>query len=112
MDYHRLKHTLEHLYSTFDFENRIRSDPIRFPHNYQKIEDIEASALIASAFAYGRVELFSSVIEEILKRMGTSPYGFLISLQLKKHRKYLHGVQYRFSSEDDIWPFCMYCLRY
>jgi len=105
LDYHRLKHTLEHLYSTFDFEKRIQSDPIRFPRKYRKIEDIEVSALIASAFAYGRVELFSSVIEEILKRMGPSPYGFLINLQLKKHSKYLHGVQYRFSSEDDIIAF-------
>ncbi len=105
MDYRSLKHTLEHLYSTFDFESRIRSDPIRFPHNYQKREDIEVSALIASAFAYGRVESFSFVIEEVLKRMGPSPYGFLLSLKLKELRKYLQGIQYRFSSEDDIMAF-------
>jgi uncharacterized protein (TIGR02757 family) len=105
LDYHRLKHTLEHLYSTFDFEDRSRSDPIRFPHNYSEREDIEVSALIASAFAYGRVELFTSVIEDILKRMGQTPYGFLLNLKLKKHRKYLHGVRYRFSSEDDIIAF-------
>lgn len=105
MDYHRLKHTLEYLYSTFDFENRIWFDPIRFPHNYQKREDIEVAALIASAFAYGRVESFSPVIEEVLKRMGQSPYEFLLNLKLKKLRKHLHGVRYRFSSEDDIIAF-------
>lgn len=105
MDYPRLKQTLDYLYRTFDFRARIRSDPIRFPHNYREPGDIEVAGLIAASFAYGRVELFSPVIDQILEKMGPSPFEFLMNFSMKREGRYFSGLRYRFSSGDDIVAF-------
>ena len=60
------------------------------------------AGFIASAFAYGRIDLFKPVIEQILKPGGSSPAEFISNFSLKKERKHLEGISYRFSKEEDI----------
>lgn len=99
-----LKETLDSLYGSFDFASRARHDPIRFPMMYEKKEDIEASAFIASSFAYGRVEAFSGFIEGLLSAMGESPHDFLLGFRPGQGRRNLLGG-YRFSSTEDVLSF-------
>lgn len=96
-----LKQSLDRLYREFDFGQRVESDPIKFPKRYRKKEDIEVSGLIASVFAYGKVDLFLPVIEKILSVMGKSPYEFLINYK-KDDSKLFAGINYRFQKEGDI----------
>jgi len=102
-----LKQTLDRLYREYDFEGRVLHDPIEFPHQFKRPEDIELSGFIASCFAYGRVDLFKPVIKNILSVMGESPYGFLREFSLKKHGPLFSGIKYRFNKSDDI-----VCLLY
>ncbi len=98
----RLKKVLEKFYREYDFAGRISHDPIRFPHRYENPRDIEVSAFIASSFAYGRVDLFTAVVEKVLSLMGKSPYDFLLAFDAKKNRKFFKGIKYRFNENDDI----------
>lgn len=101
----RLKRVLEKFYREYDFSGRIPHDPIRFPLRYKNPRDIEVSAFIASSFAYGRVDLFMRVVEQILSLMGNSPYDFLRCFALNRYRRLLEGIQYRFNKNDDIISF-------
>ncbi|RJQ20275.1 MAG: TIGR02757 family protein [Nitrospiraceae bacterium] len=97
-----LKQTLDKFYGEFNFKERIKHDPVEFPHKYTGPEDIEAAGLIASCFAYGKVELFKPVIEKILKPGGRHPAEFFRNFSLKKDKKYFRGTSYRFNKEEDI----------
>ncbi len=97
-----LKEILDRFYGEYDFKDRLRHDPIEFPHRYDSPADIEASAFISSCFAYGKVDLFKPVIGRILSKMGVSPYDFLLNLDLRRHRKLFQGIKYRFNENDDI----------
>lgn len=97
-----LKNILDRFYRDYDFTERLRHDPIEFPHRYQNSRDIEVSAFIASSLAYGKVGLFKSVVEKILSRMGPSPYEFLLEFRPKKHGKLFEGIKYRFNENEDL----------
>jgi uncharacterized protein (TIGR02757 family) len=98
----RLKSALDRLYESFDFNARLRNDPIEFPHRYSKAEDIEVVGLISACLAYGKIDLFKRVIEEILKRIKGSPSEFLGQFSLKREASFFKGIRYRFQSEEDI----------
>lgn len=102
-----LKQTLDRLYNTYDFKDRILHDPIEFPYRYKRAGDIEVSGFIAACFAYGRVDLFKPIIKKILSIMGESPYDFLVNFNLKRHERLFSDIKYRFNENNDI-----ICLLY
>lgn len=79
----KLKEILDRFYKEYNSKERILHDPIEFPHQYKRPEDIEVSGFIASCFAYGKVDLFKPVIRRILSIMGNSPYDFLSEFNVK-----------------------------
>lgn len=97
-----LKRRLDYFYRTYDFKTRLKHDPITFPRRYSRPEDIEVAGFLASCFAYGKVELFTPVIEGILKPAGKHPALFFQNLSLKRDAHYFRGLQYRFHKENDI----------
>jgi uncharacterized protein (TIGR02757 family) len=97
-----LKDTLDRFYSTFDFNRRLKHDPIKFPRRYTSPEDVETAGFIAACFAYGKVELFMPVIEKILRPAGKHPARFFRGFSLKRDAKYFRGIQYRFNQEEDV----------
>jgi uncharacterized protein (TIGR02757 family) len=97
-----LKKTLDRFYREYDFHERTAHDPIMFPHRYKSHADKEISGFIAACFAYGRVELFGSVVEMLLSKMGASPYDFLLDFDPKKQEKAFKGIKYRFNENEDI----------
>ncbi|GAB4543026.1 MAG: TIGR02757 family protein [Thermodesulfovibrionia bacterium] len=100
-----IRDTLNRLYEECNFNERMKNDPIEFPHRYRDPLDIEVSGFIASAFAYGRIELFKPVIEGMLISFGKSPYDFLLNFKLSKAQRYFNGTNYRFSKERDVIAF-------
>jgi len=97
-----LKEILDRFYREYDFAGRVMNDPIEFPRRYTDPRDIEVTGFIASAFAYGKVELFRAVLEKIFSVMGESPYGFILNAEPGKLRRLLQGIKYRFNENDDI----------
>jgi uncharacterized protein (TIGR02757 family) len=61
----RLREKLEELAARFD-ERFLHSDPVRFPRRYQRSEDREIVAFLASAYAYGGVKQIGASVERLL----------------------------------------------
>jgi uncharacterized protein (TIGR02757 family) len=97
-----LKGILDGFYREYDFPGRMAHDPIRFPRRYKEPRDIEIAGFLASSFSYGRVELFSAVLEKILAIMGKHPYAFVMGFEVKRHRKLFAGIKYRFNENSDV----------
>jgi uncharacterized protein (TIGR02757 family) len=53
------------------------SDPLLFPHRYERPEDQEVAAFIASSFAFGRVASIKNSVEKVLAMLGANPAEFL-----------------------------------
>lgn len=98
---------LDKLYQ--QYRKSYSNDPIKFPHQYKRELDIEVVGFLASAFAYGKVELFMNVISIILDRMGSSPSEYLLNFNFKREKDRFAGVYYRFNNESDILAL-LYCL--
>lgn len=61
-------------YKTPDF---IKNDPIRFPHRYKDVKDIEVMAFISAMMAQGRRTKIVESLEKIETLMGKDPYNFI-----------------------------------
>jgi len=103
------KNILNKFYRGYNFKDRLKHDPIEFPHRYSNTEDIEVAGFIASCFAYGKIELFKPIIEKILRPAGKHPADFFMDFTLKKvgidsfrDEKYFNTISYRFSKEKDV----------
>jgi uncharacterized protein (TIGR02757 family) len=97
-----LKDVLEKFYQDFDFTERLKHDPIEFPHRYKEAADIETVGFIASGLAYGKVELFKSVLETIFQKMGRHPHDFLRDSTPALREKLFSGIKYRFNETADL----------
>ena len=102
-----LKKTLDALTEGCSLANRVNRDPVQFPRRYESPADREVVAFIASALAYGKVDLFMPVIERILDAAGKQPVEFLKSFDPARDRRRFDGIYYRLSTRDDI-----VCLLY
>jgi uncharacterized protein (TIGR02757 family) len=100
-----LKERLDALYAQYTRPEYTGLDPIEFPHRYARPEDIEAAALIAAVFSYGRVDLFKPVIGRVLGALGDSPHMALRTFEPAGGRRALGSVAYRFNRGEDILAF-------
>ena len=103
-----IKKILDRFYGDYDFKERMRHDPIEFPHRYVLPADIETAGFISSCFAYGKVELFRAVLQKIFSIMGGSPSAFLAGFDLKKDAPRFAGIKYRFNENEDI--LCLFLM--
>lgn len=100
MDVRKLKPLLDDLYKKYS-DSYLESDPVYFPHQYKKPEDIEIAGLIASSLAYGKVDLFKPKIAYILKIMGASPSSYITTFNPAREKR-LDSFVYRFNRGQDI----------
>jgi len=75
---------------------------VEFPHRYTDPRDIEVSALLAAALAYGRADLFRPKVDGLLRHMGASPADYVRELDVERASKLLHGFVYRFNVGTDV----------
>src|SRR5689334_23480237 len=73
-----LRETLETLSRTYGAAS-IDSDPVRLVHRYSDPRDIEVAGWIASAFAYGRVDIILANVSRLLDSLGPRPAATLAS---------------------------------
>lgn len=98
----KLKNTLDNLYHQFNFKEYIRRDPIEFLHRYKKPEDIEVVGLIASSLAYGRIDIFKPVINNILTIMDNKPYKYIMKFNPTRELYKFKKLKYRMTRGIDI----------
>ncbi len=97
-----LKPFLDEVYRQFNTRDSLAHDPLSFVHRYSTPEDIEAVAMIAASFAFGRVAAFMPVIERLLGRMEGHPGAFLREAGPDECRMLANGTVYRFATQDNI----------
>lgn len=98
----QLRASLDTFLATTDARARIAFDPVEFPHRYTDPRDIEVSALLAAALAYGRADLFRPKVDALLRQMGPSPADFVRRLDVEGARALLQGFVYRFNVGTDV----------
>lgn len=99
----KIKDFLESLYREYIKEKYNINDPIIFPSRFDRPQDIEVVALIASSFAYGSVNLFIKKIDEVLNNLGKSPYEYILNFDIEKSNKNMFdNFRYRFNNGDDV----------
>jgi uncharacterized protein (TIGR02757 family) len=98
----RLRPHLDAFLASTDARARIGFDPVEFPHRYMDPRDVEVSALLAAALAYGRADLFRPKVDALLQKMGPSPAAFVRALDVAGAKALLTGFVYRFNVGTDL----------
>lgn len=101
----RLAPLLESFYRSQPQVDRIKEDPIEFPHRYSDPREVELVGWLASALAYGRVDLFKRAVEKLLALMEGGPYAYLSRFDPKRERPRFRGIYYRLNATDDLFCF-------
>ena len=89
---------LDTLVKTYETKDFLKDDPIRFPHRYKDIKDIEIAGFLASAFAYGNRKIFTNKLEELFSLMENKPLDYVTNSDYEN----LKGFNYRFAKDFDI----------
>ncbi|MHC4436252.1 MAG: TIGR02757 family protein [Planctomycetota bacterium] len=97
----KIRNVLKKLYKRYNRRELISPDPLQFVYHYSEPADMEIAAFLASALAYGRVEQIEKSLDNLLGRLGDSPYEFVIGFD-KKKRRALKDFKHRFTTGDDI----------
>jgi uncharacterized protein (TIGR02757 family) len=96
-----IKYVLDKLYERYNRSEEIPPDPLQFVYRYTNPADMEITAFLASALAYGRVKQIEKSLSILLERMGESPFEFVVHFDRKKERT-LKGFRHRFTSGEDL----------
>jgi uncharacterized protein (TIGR02757 family) len=84
------------------WQDRVKADPVEFPHRYSDPRDVEAVALLSASLAYGRADLFKPKIASLLEALGPSPARAMSELTVPQAAKLLRGFVYRFNLPADL----------
>jgi uncharacterized protein (TIGR02757 family) len=96
-----LKAPLDQLYSDFNVEESA-ADPIWRVRRYQRPEDREVVAFIASALAFGRVQSVLNSIDGMLAVMGDSPAAFTRHFDPARDRHVFKHLVHRWTNGADF----------
>jgi uncharacterized protein (TIGR02757 family) len=97
----QLHEVLEELYRKYNRFEMIEPDPLQFVYRYSEPHDMEVAGFLAAALAYGRVRQIERSVDNLLNRMGKSPFEFVLNFN-DSARKKLAGFKHRFNTADDI----------
>jgi len=94
---------LEAVYAGIDLRARLAADPVAFPRRYTDRRDQEVAGLLAACLAYGRVDLFTAVLDELFALLDArgGPGAFVAAFEPDAARA-LESVRYRFNTGVDF----------
>jgi uncharacterized protein (TIGR02757 family) len=101
-DSKRIGRTLEEIYERYNRRNFVLHDPLASLYRYDRTEDREIAALVASSLAYGNVKQIESNIGRVLEIMGNSPRSFVMGSTDRSLKSALVGVKHRWTTGEDI----------
>ncbi len=97
----RLRAVLDKLYDKYNRHELIKPDPLQFVYKYSNLSDMEVVGFLAASLAYGRVEQIENSLQNLLGRMGKSPFGFIGNFR-SQDRAALEDFKHRFNTGDNI----------
>lgn len=87
---------LEFLYRKYNKKQFVFPDPLQFLYNYERLEDREIVGLIASALAYGRVDLILKAISYVLNIV-KAPRSYLYEKSAAEIERDFSAFSHRFT---------------
>ncbi len=96
-----IKDFLDNLVKKYETKDFIQSDPIQFPHLFEKEADIEISAFVSALLSYGRRDKLIENINKLHSVMEFKPQDFVLNFDYKKDAKLFNGLKYRFNCGND-----------
>jgi len=94
-----IKDVLEKLYARYNHRELIKPDPLQFAYQYSNRVDMEIAGFLGACLAYGRVKQIEKSSNNLLARMGDSPFEFIRDFDEQKRTK-LKDFRHRFTSGD------------
>ena len=98
----RLGAAFERIYAEYNRRELVHPDPLQFLYRYERVEDREIAALIASSLAYGRVTMILKSVSAVLGVMGPSPRVFVESGNAAGWRELFADFRHRFTDGEDV----------
>lgn len=98
----QIKKTLEKIYSEYHSPQYLNMDPLGCVHSFTDSADIEIAGFVASALAYGRVEIIIRNIESIFDKISHKPLQFTLNTSLSEKIEVFKGFKHRFNTALDI----------
>lgn len=96
-----LKEFLEEKVILYNNSNFIESDPIQIPHLFTLKEDIEIAGFLVATIAWGNRKSIIKNSHQLMKRMGNSPYDFVMNYS-DNDSELLSGFVHRTFNSDDL----------
>ena len=94
---------------TYNTKEFIETDPISFPHQYSKKQDIEISSFISSWLAYGNrkaiLQTLNLIHQEINLNYFNSPFEYIKQRGFEKYKNNNQSL-YRFYKHNDFYNLC------
>jgi uncharacterized protein (TIGR02757 family) len=97
-----LKPLLDAFVEARPWAERVRADPVEFPHRYTDPRDVEVVALVSASLAYGRADLFKPKLAWLFERLGAHPAKAVAALTVSDAAALLEGFVYRFNVPTDL----------
>ncbi len=92
---------LDGLYRKYNRREYVHPDPLEFLYNYAELKDREVVGLVASSLAYGRVAQILKSVTIVLKKMGRSPYAYLMKRPPREIEGDFRNFKHRFTTGGD-----------
>jgi len=100
MDWNELKEFLDQKVLQYNQPEFIDSDPIQIPHQFSQKEDREIAGFFAAMFAWGNRKMIINKSNDLMDRMGNSPYDFVMNYSKNQFDKIDDFKHRTFNSQD------------
>lgn len=104
MEFLALKDFLDIKVAQYNRPDFIQNDPICIPHQFSKKQDIEIAGFFAAILAWGQRKTIINKCNELFKRMGGTPYDFILNHSDEDLRALL-GFKHRTFNDTDLLYF-------
>lgn len=98
-----LKTILDQQVHRYNHASFIKDDPIRIPHRYTLLQDIEITAFWVAMLAWGQRQTIINKAEELFKLMDNAPYDFVLHHSEKDKIRLLHFKHRTFQATDTLY---------
>lgn len=97
-----LKKKLEFFYKKYHTPAFLSTDPIQCVHRFRSPQDREIAGLVASALAYGRVEIIIRNCEWVFEKTGLQIAEFVTKTDFFEKKRIFKGFKHRFNDHIDL----------
>lgn len=103
MKLHELKDYLDAKAAYYNHPDFILEDPIRIPHRFSQLQDIEIAGLFAAILAWGNRTTIIKKCTELMALMDNAPYDYIRNHQPRERLQLMHFKHRTFNGLDLLY---------